>query len=199
MNETTVFPLEALVARLEDAIARAESAGRLIANGMALATVDADGRPTVRTVLLKGTDARGLVFYTNLGSRKARHLEHDPRAALCFWWDVLQEQVLVEGRCERLSDDEADAYFATRPRGSQLGAWASRQSEPLESREVLDARVAEAARRFEGREVPRPPFWSGFRLVPERFEFWYGRPDRLHDRFEYRPTPDGWVERRLYP
>ncbi len=199
MNDPTPCTIDALVARIEDAIARAEAAGRLIPEGMALATVGSDGRPSVRTVLLKGADARGLVFYTNLGSRKSRDLEGDPRAALCLWWDVLQEQILVEGRCERVSDAEADAYFATRPRGSQLGAWASRQSEPLESREALEARVAEAARRFEGREVPRPPFWSGFRLVPERFEFWYGRPDRLHDRFVYTPGPGGWVPHRLHP
>ena len=199
MNDPTPCTIDALVARIEDAIARAEAAGRLIPEGMALATVGSDGRPSVRTVLLKGADARGLVFYTNLGSRKSRDLAGDPRAALCLWWDVLQEQILVEGRCERVSDAEADAYFATRPRGSQLGAWASRQSEPLESREALEARVAEAARRFEGREVPRPPFWSGFRLVPERFEFWYGRPDRLHDRFVYTPGPGGWVPHRLHP
>lgn len=178
---------------------RARAAGTVLSEGMQLATVDPDGRPSIRTVLLKVADEHGIVFYTNLGSRKARALAANPRAALCLWWGVLQEQILVEGTCEPVSDADADAYFATRPRGSQLGAWASRQSEVLDARETLENALSRYATRFEGREVPRPPFWSGFRLVPDRMEFWYGKLDRLHDRFVYRPDHDGWTETRLYP
>lgn len=169
-------------------------------NATCLSTVGADGRPSARMVLLKDHDERGFVFYTNLSSRKARQLEARPFAALTFFWSKLDRQVRVEGTVEQVSDAEADAYFATRPRGSQLGAWASRQSEALDARETLVSRVEEMERRFEGLEVPRPPNWSGFRLVPDQVEFWTGRPDRLHERALFRRTPQrDWTRELLYP
>ena len=166
---------------------------------VALATADADGRPSVRMVLLRGADERGFVFHTNYNSRKARELVANPVAALCFHWPTLEEQIRVEGRIERLPPAESDAYFATRPRGSQLGAWASEQSTVLASRETLEEQYRATERRFEGSPVPRPPFWGGFRLVPARIEFWFGRPDRLHDRLSYTRERDGWRIERLYP
>lgn len=165
----------------------------------ALATADATGRPSVRMVLLRGVDERGFVFHTNYNSRKAKELVANPRAALCFHWQALEEQIRIEGRVERLAADESDAYFLTRPRGSQLGAWASDQSALLSSRETLEEQYREVERRFEGQAVPRPPFWGGFRLVPDRIEFWFGRPDRLHDRINYTRDADGWKIERLYP
>jgi pyridoxamine 5'-phosphate oxidase len=191
--------LRALIDRLNDAMARAEKAGATLTNGMCLATVGADGRPGARTVLLKGADERGFVFYTNLGSRKARELDSNPHATLCFWWHVLQEQVRIEGTVERVSDAEADEYFASRARGSQLGAWASRQSEPLSSRAQLIKEFGKYALKFNVRKVPRPEFWGGYRLIPDRIEFWCSREDRLHDRTEYTLEDGLWVERLLYP
>ena len=166
---------------------------------VALATADAEGRPSVRMVLLRGADERGFVFHTNYNSRKAGELAANPHAALCFHWPTLEEQIRVEGRIERLPSSESDAYFVTRPRGSQLGAWASEQSMVLPSRETLEEQYRAIERRFEGSPVPRPPFWGGFRLVPERIEFWFGRPDRLHDRLSYTREADGWRIERLYP
>lgn len=166
---------------------------------VALATASAQGRPSVRMVLLRGVDEAGFVFFTNLDSRKGRELEANPQAALCFHWPTLDEQIRVEGRVERVPDDEADGYFASRPRGSQLGAWASNQSAPLPAREVLEQQFREIEARFEGREVTRPPFWGGYRVVPDSVEFWYGRPDRLHDRVLYTREADGWKIVRLYP
>ena len=167
---------------------------------MALGTCDAAGRPSVRIVLLKGLDARGFAFYTNLESRKGRELAANPRAALTFWWDVLERQVRIEGSVERVADDEADRYHASRPRGSRLAAWASPQSEPIPGREVLVERQADADARHPGEVVPRPPFWGGFRVVPERIEFWQGRPDRLHDRIRFEREPGGsWRRERLAP
>ncbi len=165
----------------------------------ALATADAEGRPSVRMVLLRGVDERGFVFHTNYNSRKARELDANPHAALCFHWHTLEEQIRIEGRIERLSSDESDGYFRTRPRGSQLGAWASNQSAVLPSRETLEQEYREIERRFEGAPVPRPPFWGGFRLIPERIEFWFGRPDRLHDRLSYTRAGAAWRIERLYP
>nr|BCX00362.1 MAG: pyridoxine/pyridoxamine 5'-phosphate oxidase [Bacteroidota bacterium] len=169
-------------------------------NAMALATATPDGRPSARMVLLKGLDSRGLVFYTNLESRKARELASNPRAALLFWWPELERQVRLEGPVEPVSDEEADAYFRTRPRSSRIGAWASPQSRPLKSRIELLRRVAEALARFPVGEVPRPPFWGGFRVRPESVEFWQGRPSRLHDRILYVRQEDGsWRRQRLAP
>lgn len=169
------------------------------ANAMTLATVDPQGRPAARTVLLKGYDADGFVFYTNLGSRKGQHLAKTPEASLVFWWRETEEQVLVDGQVEPVSPEEADAYFASRPRGSQIGAWASVQSSPLADREALVAAVAEVEQRFEGQSVPRPEHWSGFRVKPRRVEFWYGREYRLHERVCFTQDQGEWVKTLLYP
>ena len=166
---------------------------------VALATADATGKPSVRMVLLRNVDERGFVFHTSYNSRKARELTENPRAALCVHWHSLEEQIRIEGRVERLPADESDAYFNTRPRGSQLGAWASKQSASLSSRETLEEEYRDTERRYEGQPVPRPPFWGGFRLIPDRIEFWFGRPDRLHDRLLYVKDGDGWTIQRLYP
>jgi pyridoxamine 5'-phosphate oxidase len=169
-------------------------------NAMTLATVGPDGQPAARTVLLKGVDRRGLVFFTNLESRKSRELADNPKAALLFWWGPLQRQVRLEGKIEGVAEAEADAYFATRPRGSQIGAWASQQSSAVESRATLEAAEQRFRERFEGSEVPRPDFWGGFRLVPEAIEFWQGRINRLHDRLRYDRQADGtWQIVRLSP
>ena len=168
------------------------------ANAMVLSTVDADGRPSARYVLLKGVDARGFVFYTNVESRKARAIAAHPYAALTFYWPP-ETQVRIEGDVERVSDADADAYFATRPRGSQIGAWASMQSAELASRDALDARVAEIANRFASGPVTRPPFWTGFRVVPRSIEFWTRDPARLHERVRFQRDGDGWTRALLYP
>lgn len=165
----------------------------------ALATADAAGRPSVRMVLVRHVDHTGFLFYTNYGSRKARELEVNPRAALCFFWHWLEEQVRVEGRVERATTEESETYFATRPRGSQLAAWASRQSAELASRAELEAQYRAIEARFADQPVPRPPFWGGFRLVPDEIEFWRAGPYRLHDRLRYRRGGNGWKAVRLYP
>jgi len=181
----------------------ARSSSELEPNAMTVATADRTGRPSARTVLLKAFDARGFVFYTHLDSHKGRELRANPQAALLFLWRSLREagiQVRIEGRVEQVDDVEADAYFASRPRLSQIGAWASHQSGTLASRDEFDARVAEVEARFEGQDVPRPPGWSGLRVVPDRFEFWYGAQFRLHERWCYeRKADDGWGKRQLYP
>ena len=168
-------------------------------NAMALATVDGRGQPSVRMVLLKGIDDLGFTFYTNYESRKGQQLLEVPRAALCFHWKSLKRQVRVEGVVERVSDEEADAYFATRPRGSQIGAWASQQSRPLAQRFELEKRIAQYTAKFGLGAVPRPAYWSGFRVIPSRIEFWEDRPFRLHDRLVYHRRDDGWETERLYP
>jgi pyridoxamine 5'-phosphate oxidase len=169
------------------------------AHAMTLATTAPDGRPSARAVLLKGLDPRGFVFYTNLESRKSTELFVNPHAALCFLWKSLSRQVRVEGPVEQVGDDEAEAYFASRPRDSQIGAWASDQSRPLESRAALERRVEEFSRRFGEGSVPRPAYWSGFRVVPQRVEFWQERPFRLHDRLLFIREGEGWRRERLFP
>jgi pyridoxamine 5'-phosphate oxidase len=168
-------------------------------NAMTLATATPEGVPSARMVLLKEVDERGFAFYTNLASRKATELNANSRAALCFHWKTLHRQVLVEGTVKPVDEAEADAYFASRPRMSRIGAWASQQSRPLAGRFELEKRVAEFTARFHVGSVPRPDFWSGFRLLPEQIEFWRERPFRLHDRMVYHRHEGGWLIERLYP
>jgi len=177
----------------------ASDAGVKDPTAMAIATIDANGQPDVRMVLLKGMDKRGFVFYTNLGSPKAQALEHDPRVALCFYWDQLDKQVRIRGRAERVTEKEADAYFATRQRLSQIGAWASKQSQPMGGYYELETEVARTAVRFGVGEVPRPPFWSGFHVVPEQIEFWKQKPFRRHERILYTRAANNWQKQWLYP
>jgi pyridoxamine 5'-phosphate oxidase len=168
-------------------------------NAMTLATATPDGRPSARVVLLKGFDGRGFVFYTNYEGRKSGELEANPRCALVFYWGELERQVRVEGRASRIPEEESDGYFGSRPRGSRLGAWASEQSRPVESRGVLEARLRGLEAEYEGREVPRPPFWGGYRVEPYSIEFWQGRENRLHDRLVYRCSGGSWSRERLQP
>ena len=170
------------------------------ATAATLATVDASARPSARIVLVKEIDDIGATFYTNLESRKARELEANPHAALCIYWPALHKQVRIEGGVEALDDEQADAYFASRPRGSQIGAWASQQSEPLASRRKLVTGFLKTQARFAGQPVPRPPFWGGYRIIADRIEIWHNQLYRLHDRFLYEHQEEGsWTMRRLYP
>ncbi len=168
-------------------------------NAMCLATCTPDGRPSARMVLLKGVDPRGFVFYTNLESRKGSELAANAHAALCFHWKSLARSIRVEGAVESVSDEEADAYYASRSRGSRIGAWASRQSRPLEGRFALERAVAEYTLKFGISEIPRPPHWSGFRVLPERIEFWRDMPFRLHERRVFSAVPGGWGVEALFP
>jgi pyridoxamine 5'-phosphate oxidase len=190
------------IERFRSVYALAEKIDRSIlpdASAMSLATVEKGGQPSVRIVLLKGFDERGFVFYTNYEGRKGRQLLANPKAALCFFWPTLDIQVRVEGAATKVGAKEADAYFATRHRLSQIGAWASRQSEPLESPSALDERVRKYETRFAGKDVPRPKYWSGFRVSPERIEFWKGKPNRLHERHLYTREGAGWQIETIYP
>jgi len=187
------------IARFEAWMAEATRSEPNDPNAVCLATATPDGRPSARMVLLKGVDARGFVLYTNLESRKGEELAANPQAALCFHWKSLQRSIRVEGPVERVSEAEADAYFASRARGSRIGAWASRQSRPLEGRFALEKAVAEYTMKFGVGEIPRPPFWSGFRLLPARIEFWRDMPFRLHDRQVFHREGESWRIEALYP
>ncbi len=199
MNDVYAQALQTFAELFEEA----KNSREIDPTAMTVATADADGRPAARTVLLKAFDARGFVFYTHLDSDKGRALRANPQAALLFLWRSLREagiQVRIEGRVEQVDDAEADAYFASRPRMSQIGAWASQQSRTLASREAFEAAVADADARFDGQDVPRPAGWSGLRVVPARMEFWYGAQFRLHERWCYEAGVDGqWSVRLLYP
>ena len=169
-------------------------------NAMTLATATPDGKPSARIVLLKGFDERGFAFFTNYDSAKGRELEANPHAALVFYWTQLERQIRISGAVERTSREDSAAYFHSRPPGSRLGAWVSRQSEVIDARQVLDTRLAEMTERFEGGDVPLPPHWGGYRVKPDQFEFWQGRPNRLHDRFRYSRQANGtWLIDRLAP
>lgn len=199
---TKVQPIRDPIALFQQALAEAQALSRELVpepTAFALATAAENGQPSVRMLLLKHADHQGFVFYTNLESRKGRELTANRRAAMVFHWPHMERQVRVEGRVTAVTPAEADAYFASRPRGSQLGAWASRQSRAMERPGDLDARVAELEKQYEGKEVPRPPHWSGFRLEPVSIEFWYGKPSRLHERDLYVRDGDGWRVQRLYP
>lgn len=187
--------------RFQILMAEARASGDPDPTAMTLATAGAHGRPSARTMLLKHVDEHGFVFYTNFDSRKGRQLAANPHAALLFLWKTLRDQVQakIEGTVEPVSAAEADAYFASRPRESQIGAWASLQSQTLDARETFEARIAEFSAKFEGTPVPRPPHWSGFRVVPEMIEFWYGARYRLHERHRYARVEGRWTKRMLYP
>jgi pyridoxamine 5'-phosphate oxidase len=187
------------ILRFRELLAQAERLGIVPHNAAAFATTGKDLQPTVRMLLLKGVDDRGFVFYTNLESHKGRQLSDSPRASACFWWSQLQRQVRVEGAVELVSDREADEYFAVRPRGSQIGAWASHQSRELSSRDELISTVASFTAKYKERTVPRPPHWSGYRLLPKRIEFWREQPDRLHEREVYTRQANGWKITLLAP
>lgn len=187
------------IQRFQALLARAQTLDIPEPTAMSLATVDSDGRPSVRTVLLKQVDEGGFVFYTNLYSRKSKHLHDNPSASLCFFWQAFMEQVLVEGAVKNVSDVEADGYWATRQRASQIGAWASQQSENLQERKQLEQRYANFEQKFEGKPVPRPNHWSGFRLVPDMIEFWSSRPGRLHERERFFLKDGIWLRTLIYP
>lgn len=195
----TVTATKDPIAEFKAWLAEAEASEPVNPNAMALATADAKGRPSVRMVLLKGVDESGFVFYTNLESRKSLELAANAEASLCFYWKSLAKQVRIDGAIEPVSDAEADAYFASRPRSARIGAWASAQSRPMESRFDLEKRVAQFTARFNVGDIPRPEFWSGFRVVPRLIEFWEERKFRLHDRVVYHRDGDGWTTERLYP
>lgn len=188
-----------IIERFKTGFERAVAAAIPEPTAMTLSTVGEDARPSGRVVLLKDYDADGFVFYTNTRSRKGDQLSANPLASLLFWWRETAEQVLIEGRADPVSEQEADAYFASRPRGSQIGAWASKQSDELDSRQTLEDRVAELEAHYRGRGIPRPPHWSGYRVDPDRVEFWYGREFRLHERVLFTAGEGGWARQLLYP
>jgi pyridoxamine 5'-phosphate oxidase len=187
------------IAVFQSWFAEAAESGIEEPSAMTVATVDINGQPDARMMLLKGVDEHGFVFYTNLGSAKAQAVMHDPRVALCFYWAETGKQVRVRGSANIVSNEEADAYFATRPRLSQISAWASKQSQPMHAYFELESEVAKTAFRFGLRKIPRPPFWSGFRVVPERIEFWIQKPFRRHQRVVYERGSEGWRKQWLYP
>lgn len=180
-------------------LAQAEKSGIILPESMSVSTASPEGRPSSRMVLLKGVDEKGFVFFTNYGSRKAQELDNNPFAALLFHWNMLQRQVRIEGRIERISEQESADYFHSRSRGSQVGAWASKQSQPLDKRETLIEQVKHFEKEFAGKQVPLPEFWGGYRVIPETIEFWQGKADRLHDRFVYQVEENSWKITRLNP
>lgn len=188
-----------ILALFNQGMNQAVNANVLEPTAMTLATADGTGRPSARTVLLKGVDAAGFQFFTNLNSRKGRDLQINARASLVFWWRETEQQVLVDGQVRAVTEAQADDYFASRPRGSQIGAWASEQSSELQSRQQLIDRVAELEKQYQDQPVPRPPHWSGFVVEPDRVEFWYGREYRLHERICFEADDSGWNKRLLYP
>lgn len=190
--------LEAINA-FREKFARTSELGVREPSAMSLATVDSNGQPSIRTVLLRGIDERGFVFFTNSESRKGTQMAGNPQVALTFFWDAWAEQIHVEGKIEVISDSESDGYWKTRARLSQIGAWASAQSRPLASRDEFMASVAEIEKRFEGQDVSRPPYWFGYRVIPHRIELWSGREGRLHERFVYEADGDSWTKQMLYP
>lgn len=198
-DQGEVFTIDDPFALFADWLALAGKTEPNDPNTMALATVDSTGLPNVRMLLLKDVDACGLVFFTNTESAKGEELADNPHAAACFHWKTIRRQVRFRGRVEPVSEEEADEYFAARARGAQLGAWASAQSRPLDDRKTLERRVAELERQYEGRDVPRPFFWSGYRIVPIEIEFWVNRPFRLHDRLQYVRENGEWTKHWLYP
>jgi pyridoxamine 5'-phosphate oxidase len=185
--------------RFREWFAEAEASEPSDPNAMIVATATPDGRPSTRTILLKGIDDRGFVFFTNKESRKSDELAANPHVALLFYWKSLGRQIRIEGPVEHVADTEADAYFATRPRISRLGAWASQQSRPLDARTTLERRLAEYEAKYPGEDIPRPPYWSGYRVLPERFEFWQNMPFRLHDRTVYARDGGAWRTGKLFP
>jgi pyridoxamine 5'-phosphate oxidase len=196
---TEVVTLKDPIALFQSWLKEAVDSGMKEPTAMSLSTIDLEGAPDSRMLLLKGCDERGFIFYTNLESPKAQALRNDPRVALCFYWNATEKQVRVRGRASLVSDEEADAYFATRPRLSQISAWASKQSRPMDGYFELETEVAKAALRFGVGAIPRPPFWSGFRVVPEQIEFWHGQPFRRHNRILYTRGSEGWRTQFLYP
>jgi pyridoxamine 5'-phosphate oxidase len=195
LSEPSIDPF----ALFADWLKAAEAAEPVDPNAMTLATAAADGKPSARTVLLKAWDQRGFVFYTNLESRKSAEIGQNQRAALLFYWKSLNRQIRIEGAVAPVEAAQADSYYASRPRGSRIGAWASAQSRPLAAREQFEEKLAEMETRFPGDDIPRPPFWSGWRVTPDYFEFWQGAEYRLHDRTTYRRRPAGWEIGKLYP
>tara|TARA_B100002003_G_scaffold118709_1_gene109447 strand:- start:2204 stop:2821 length:618 start_codon:yes stop_codon:yes gene_type:complete len=198
-NENITFDSDEPVALFNKWLKLAEEKERVNPNAVAVATANADGKPSVRMLLLKGVDERGFVFYTNSESHKGEELAINPRASLCFYWKSMGREVRVDGPVEKISNEEADAYFESRTRGSQIGAWASKQSRPLESRFELEKRIAKYTAKFHIGKVPRPEFWEGYRVKHERVEFWAEKNFRLHNRFVYTRTDQGWQTERLYP